>query len=52
MSVRIIIELAVDDELGDRNDPTGLTEEAHMELSVKLAEYGDIVDIRRAPGGV
>jgi hypothetical protein len=46
--MEITITLDLHDECADENDDTGLTEEAHASLSVKLAEFGDIVDIEKA----
>lgn len=45
---KITITLYLYNEFSDKNDETGLTEEAYLELSGELSSFGEIVDIERA----
>lgn len=48
--MKIVIEFEPFEEIQDPDDATGLTEEAYEEITGKLMEMGDVVDVRKVLG--
>lgn len=44
---KVIITMEVDDECADPGDSTGLTEEAHTEISTFLSGYASTFEIEK-----
>lgn len=50
MSTKVRITMEVDDEYADPDHEMGLTEEAYLQLSSVLGEFGEDIDIKRVVG--